>query len=40
MASVLLEELKKYEDIKEPELADKIKANLEVYKNQLESEKE
>ncbi len=40
VASVLLEELKKYEDIKEPELADKIKANLEVYKNQLESEKE
>lgn len=40
VASVLLEELKKYEDIQEPKLADKIKANLEVYKNQLESEKE
>ncbi len=40
VASILLEELKKYEDIREPELADKIKANLEVYKNQLEKEKE
>ena len=40
VASVLLEELKKYQDIEEPELADKIKANLEVYKNQLENEKE
>ena len=40
VASIILEELKKYEDIKEPELADKIKANLAVYKKQLESEKE
>ncbi len=40
VASILLEELKKYEDIKEPELADKIKANLAAYKNQLENEKE
>ena len=40
VASVLLDELKKYQDIEEPELADKIKANLEVYKNQLENEKE
>lgn len=40
VASVLLEELKKYKDIVEPELDDKIKANLEAYKNQLESEKE
>ena len=40
LASIMLEELKKYQDIQEPELADKIKANLEVYKTQLESEKE
>lgn len=38
VASVLLEELKKYKDIKEPELDDKIKANLEEYKKQLEDE--
>lgn len=38
VASILLQELKKYKDIKEPELDDKIKANLEMYKNQLESE--
>lgn len=38
VASILLEELKKYNDVKEPELNDKIKANLEVYKNQLENE--
>ncbi|MDX1365140.1 MAG: polyphosphate kinase 2 family protein [Arenibacter latericius] len=38
VASVLLEELKKYKDIKEPELSPKIKANLESYKKQLESE--
>ncbi|MDB2606514.1 polyphosphate kinase 2 family protein [Zobellia sp.] len=40
VASVLLEELKKYKDIKEPELDDKIKANLAVYKEQLEKEAE
>ena len=40
VASILLEELKKYKDIKEPELDDKIKANLEVYKEQLENEEE
>ncbi|MGP1990771.1 PPK2 family polyphosphate kinase [Zobellia laminariae] len=38
VASVLLEELKKYKDIKEPELDDKIKANLAEYKEQLEKE--
>ncbi|ADY27973.1 polyphosphate:nucleotide phosphotransferase, PPK2 family [Cellulophaga lytica DSM 7489] len=38
VASILLQELKKYKDIKEPELDDEIKANLEMYKNQLESE--
>jgi len=40
VASVLLEELKKYKDIEEPELDDKIKANLAVYKQQLENEEE
>ena len=40
VASILLEVLNKYKDIKEPELADKIKANLEIYKSELESEKE
>jgi len=39
VASILLKELKKYKDIEEPELADKIKANLEEYKIQLEKEK-
>lgn len=38
VASILFEELKKYKDIREPELDDKIKANLEVYKKQLENE--
>lgn len=40
VASILLEELSKYTDIKEPELEDKIKVNLDLYKNQLEKEKE
>ncbi|MGB5819727.1 MAG: PPK2 family polyphosphate kinase [Saonia sp.] len=38
VASIMLQELKKYKDIAEPELDDKIKANLEAYKNQLENE--
>src|SRR5690606_2670213 len=38
VASILHEELKKYKDIREPELDDKIKANLEAYKKQLENE--
>ncbi|MCK0134622.1 PPK2 family polyphosphate kinase [Arenibacter sp. S6351L] len=38
VASILYEELKKYKDIREPELDDKIKANLEQYKKQLENE--
>ncbi|NKI26243.1 polyphosphate kinase 2 family protein [Arenibacter sp. 6A1] len=38
VASILLEELKKYKDIKEPELDEKILANLEDYKKQLEAE--
>jgi len=37
-ASILLEELSKYTDIKEPELEDKVKANLESYKQQLQNE--
>ncbi|AYN68776.1 polyphosphate kinase 2 family protein [Euzebyella marina] len=40
VASILLQELKKYKDIREPELDDKIKANLDAYKQQLENEKE
>jgi PPK2 family polyphosphate:nucleotide phosphotransferase len=39
VASILLEELKKYKDIVEPELSDKIKANLGTYKTELENEK-
>jgi len=38
VATILYEELKKYKDIREPELDDKIKANLEEYKKQLENE--
>ena len=34
VATILLESLKKYKDIKEPELDDKIKANIETYKSQ------
>lgn len=38
VASVLLQELKKYKDVQEPELADEIKANLQAFKEQLENE--
>ncbi len=38
VARILLEELKKYKDIAEPELDDKIKANLESYNHELENE--
>ena len=38
VASILFQELKKYKDIAEPELDDKIKANLDGYKQQLQSE--
>jgi polyphosphate kinase 2 (PPK2 family) len=38
VATILWESLKKYKDIKEPELDDKIKANIETYKSQLEKE--
>jgi PPK2 family polyphosphate:nucleotide phosphotransferase len=40
VASILLQSLKKYKDVKEPELDDKIKANLESFKQQLEKESE
>ncbi len=40
VASILGRTLNKYKDIKEPELEEKIKANLEAYKNELENETE
>jgi PPK2 family polyphosphate:nucleotide phosphotransferase len=39
VATILLERLKKYKDIKEPALDAKIMANLETYENQLQGEK-
>jgi len=38
VASIILQELKKYEDIKEPELAQKIKDHISEYKQQLQNE--
>ncbi|WP_417867149.1 PPK2 family polyphosphate kinase [Xanthomarina gelatinilytica] len=38
VAHIIYEALKQYKDIKEPELDDEVKANLELYKKQLESE--
>lgn len=38
VASIILQELKKYEDIKEPELAQKIKNHISEYKQQLQNE--
>ena len=38
VASILLQELKKLKDIKEPELAPKVEANISEYKKQLENE--
>lgn len=38
VASILLQSLKKYKDIKEPMLSDKIKANLDSYEEQLQGE--
>ncbi|MBO0321965.1 polyphosphate kinase 2 family protein [Muricauda sp. CAU 1633] len=38
VASILLEALKKYKDIQEPELDEEIKANLETFKQELEKE--
>lgn len=40
VASILLEELSKHKDIKPPELDSEIRANIELYKQQLEEEKE
>ena len=39
VASILLQSLKKYKDIREPMLSDKIMANLEAYEEQLQAEK-
>ncbi|MBW8243336.1 polyphosphate kinase 2 family protein [Muricauda oceani] len=38
VASIMMEALKKYKDIEEPELDDEIKANLEIFKQELEKE--
>ena len=38
VAEIIHETLKQYTDIKEPELDDDVKANLELYKKQLENE--
>jgi PPK2 family polyphosphate:nucleotide phosphotransferase len=38
VAKIMYDTLKEYTDIQEPELDDEIKANLEMYKQQLESE--
>ena len=38
VAQIILQELKKYKDISEPELDEKIKANLDSYKQQLQNE--
>ncbi|MGC6430774.1 MAG: PPK2 family polyphosphate kinase [Jejuia sp.] len=38
VAQILLDTLRQYEDIKEPELDDETKANIGLYKAQLESE--
>ncbi|MGJ8714530.1 MAG: PPK2 family polyphosphate kinase [Maribacter stanieri] len=38
VASILLQSLKKYKDIKEPMLSDKIKGNLDSYEEQLQGE--
>lgn len=40
VASILLEALKKHKDIEEPELEEKIKVNLETFKQELEKETE
>lgn len=38
VASILLEELKKFKDIKEPELEEEVKLKISEYRNQLENE--
>ncbi len=40
VATILLESLKKYKDVKVPELDEEIKTNLETFKQELEKEKE
>ena len=35
VAKIIWEEMQKHTDIKEPELDDKIKANIEMYKKEL-----
>ncbi|NQZ45647.1 MAG: polyphosphate kinase 2 family protein [Flavobacteriaceae bacterium] len=40
VAGILLQALKKYKDVVEPELDDEIKANLESFRNELEKENE
>ncbi|MBT8310839.1 MAG: polyphosphate kinase 2 family protein [Flavobacteriaceae bacterium] len=38
VAKTMLNELSKYEDIREPELDDEVKANIQLYKEQLQNE--
>ena len=38
VASILLEELRKYDDIKEPELDPEIKARISEFKEQLQKD--
>jgi hypothetical protein len=38
VASIILYTLKKLQDIKEPEMSDKMKSNISEYKNQLQNE--
>jgi len=38
LANILLEKLSSYKDIKEPELDEKTKNNIDAYRKQLESE--
>ncbi len=38
VASILLEELRQYKDIREPEMDEEIRANIELYRTQLEKE--
>jgi len=38
VAKIIWEELQKYDDIKEPELDEKVKANINLYKEQLSNE--
>jgi polyphosphate kinase 2 (PPK2 family) len=38
VAKIMYDELKRYSDIKEPDLADKIKVNLEIYRQELNNE--